>query len=57
MSYNSTKFLITNQDEGRRLDIVLVKLIPKLSRSNLKKIIELKLVKVNDFIIKSPSKN
>ena len=57
MSNNSTKFLITNQDEGRRLDIVLVKLIPKLSRSNLKKIIELKLVKVNDFIIKSPSKN
>jgi 23S rRNA pseudouridine1911/1915/1917 synthase len=56
MSNNSTKFLITNQDEGRRLDIVLVKLIPKLSRSNLKKIIELKLVKVNDFIIKSPSK-
>ena len=42
MSNNSTKFLITDQDAGNRLDIVLVKLLPSLSRSNLKKIIELK---------------
>ena len=44
MSDNSTKFLITDQDAGSRLDIVLVKLLPSFSRSNLKKIIELKQV-------------
>jgi len=56
MSDNSTKFLITDQDAGSRLDIVLVKLFPSLSRSNLKKIIELKQVKINNSIIDSPSK-
>jgi 23S rRNA pseudouridine1911/1915/1917 synthase len=56
MSDNSTKFLITDQDAGSRLDIVLVKLFPGLSRSNLKKIIELKQVKINNSIIDSPSK-
>jgi 23S rRNA pseudouridine1911/1915/1917 synthase len=56
MSYNSTKFLITNRDAGNRLDIVLVRLLPDLSRSNLKKIIELKQVKINNSIIVSPSK-
>ena len=55
MSNNSTKFLITDQDEDR-LDIVLVKLLPGMSRSNLKKIIELKQVKVNGLIIEAPSK-
>jgi 23S rRNA pseudouridine1911/1915/1917 synthase len=56
MSGNSSKFLITDQDAGNRLDIVLVKLLPSLSRSNLKKIIELKQVKINDSIIESASK-
>ena len=56
MSNNSTKFLITDRDIGERLDIVLVKLLPSLSRSNLKKIIELKQVKINNSIIDSPSK-
>jgi len=56
MSDNSTKFLVTNQDAGSRLDIVLVKLLPELSRSNLKKIIELKQVKINNSIIESASK-
>ncbi len=56
MSNNSTKFLITNQEIGSRLDIVLVKLLPSLSRSNLKKIIEAKQVKINNSIIESPSK-
>ena len=53
---NSTKFLITDQDAGVRLDIVLVKLLPSLTRSNLKKIIELKQVKVNNLIVNLPSK-
>ena len=56
MSYNSTKFLITDRESGSRLDIVLVKLLPGLSRSNLKKIIELKQVKINNTIVDSPSK-
>ena len=56
MSDNSTKFLITDQEMGSRLDIILVKLLHSLSRSNLKKIIELKQVKINNLIIESPSK-
>ena len=56
MSNNSTKFLITNHEAGSRLDIVLVKLLPDLSRSSLKKIIQLKQVKINNLIIDLPSK-
>ena len=56
MSNNSTKFSIKEEDSGNRLDIILAKLIPDLTRSNLKKIIELKEVKINNFIEKSPSK-
>ena len=56
MSDNSTKLLITDQDVGSRLDIVLVKFMPSLSRSNLKKIIKLKQVKINNSIVESASK-
>jgi len=56
MSDNSTKFLITDRDAGSRLDIVLVKLLPDLSRSNLKKIIELKQVKINNSIVRHASR-
>jgi 23S rRNA pseudouridine1911/1915/1917 synthase len=56
MSDNSTKFLITDQDAGSRLDIVLVKLLPSFSRSILKKIIELKQVKINNSVVESASK-
>jgi len=56
MLNKSTKFLIADEDVGNRLDIVLVKLLPALSRSNLKKIIELKQVKINNLVISSPSK-
>ena len=56
MSDNSTKLLITEVDAGSRLDIVLTKLLPELTRSNLKKIIELNQVKINNIIINSPSK-
>jgi 23S rRNA pseudouridine1911/1915/1917 synthase len=56
MSNNSTKFLIKEEDIGSRLDVTLAKLIPDLTRSNLKKIIELKQVKINNFVEKSPSK-
>ena len=56
MTNNSTKFVISDQDTECRLDVLLVKLLPSLSRSNLKKIIELKQVKVNNLIIQSPAK-
>ena len=56
MSDNSTKFLITDQDADKRRYIVLVKLLPDLSRSNLKKIIELKQVKINNSIVDFSSK-
>ena len=56
MTDNSTKFLISNQDAGDRLDIVLVKLLPNLSRSNIKKIIKLEQVKINSFIVVHASK-
>ena len=38
MSNNSTKFLIKEEDSENRLDVILAKLIPDLTRSNLKKI-------------------
>jgi 23S rRNA pseudouridine1911/1915/1917 synthase len=56
MSNNSTKFSINEEDAGSRLDVILTKLIPDFTRSNLKKIIELKQVKINNFVEKSPSK-
>lgn len=56
MSNNSTEFLVTDLEVGNRLDLVLVKLLPSLSRSSLKKIIELKQVKINSLVVKSPSK-
>ena len=56
MSKNSIKFLINNEEIGNRLDIVLTNHISELSRSNLKKIIELKKVKINNKIVVSPSK-
>jgi len=56
MSNNSTKFSIKEEDTGARLDVTLTKLIPDLTRSNLKKIIKLKQVKINNFFEKSPSK-
>jgi len=56
MSNNLTKFLIKEEDSGTRLDVILTKLIPDLTRSNLKKVIELKQVKINHTIENSPSK-
>ena len=56
MSYNINKFSIKKEDSENRLDIILTKLIPDLTRSNLKKIIELKQVKINNCVEESPSK-
>ena len=56
MTDNLTKLAVKEEDSGIRLDIILTKLIPELTRSNLKKIIELKQVKINNSIEKSASK-
>jgi len=56
MLNNLKKILIKEEDVGTRLDVTLAKLIPDLTRSNLKKIIELQQVKINDHVEESPSK-
>jgi len=53
---NSMKFLIDDSESGERLDVYLSKKIDNLTRSNIKKIIESKNVKINEKIINSPSK-
>jgi len=53
---NSIKFLIDDSESGERLDVYLSKKIDNLTRSNIKKIIESKNVKINEKIINSPSK-
>ena len=56
MTYNTIKFVTDYKDEGKRLDVILSNRIKDLTRSNLKKIIESKQVKVNNLIAYSPSK-
>ena len=53
---NTIKFLIDEHDQGRRLDIFLSYKIKSLTRSNIKKIIESKNVKINKMIVVTPSK-
>ncbi len=53
---NSMKFLVNRKDSGERLDIFLSKKISHLTRSNIKKIIETKYVKIDKKIINFPSK-
>jgi len=50
------KFLINEKDSGKRLDIFLSKKISHLTRSHIKKIIEMKHVKINKKMIDFPSK-
>ena len=45
---NSIKFLIKRKDTPKRLDIFLSEKIKDLTRSNIKKIIEEKNVKINN---------
>ena len=53
---NTIKFLIEEHDSEKRLDVFLSNKISNLTRSNIKKIIELHNVKINEEIINSPSK-
>ena len=50
------KFLVKKSDDSKRLDIFLSEKIKHLTRSNIKKIIESKNVKINNKITGSPSK-
>ena len=56
MTDKTIKLSINKKDIGKRLDIVLSEVIPDLSRSNIKKSIEAKNVKINNVINNSPSK-
>jgi len=56
MNNNSIKLLITENEIGERIDILLSQKIKDLTRSNIKKIIESGGVIVNDIIVSSPSK-
>ena len=56
MSDSSKKFSVEEEDIGLRLDVILAKKISSLTRSNLKKIIELRQVRINNFIEVSPAK-
>ena len=53
---NTMKFLVKENDDGKRLDIFLSKEIIHLTRSNIKKIIDSRNVKVNKKIVLSSSK-
>ena len=53
---NSTKFLVNEDNNNKRLDIFLSEKIDYLTRTYIKKIIELKNVKINEEVINSPSK-
>ena len=50
------KFLVKKSDDSKRLDVFLSEKIKHLTRSNIKKIIESKNVKINKKIADSPSK-
>ena len=49
------KFLISEKDNGKRVDIFLAKKIANLTRTYIKKLIEEKKLKINKNIIISPS--
>ena len=53
---NSMKFLVKEKDDSKRLDVFLSEKNNHLTRSNIKKIIESKNVKINKKIINSSSK-
>jgi len=53
---NSIKFSVQKKDNGERLDVFLSKKIDQLTRSNIKKIIDSKNVKINKKISVSASK-
>ena len=56
MKNNTIKIETKEEDVGNRLDVILSKRVVNLTRSNLKKIIELRQVKINGDIISSPAR-
>ena len=56
MTNNTIKFSTKEKDIGKRLDIILTEKIADLTRSSLKKIIESDGVKIDNLVVKSPSK-
>ena len=52
---NTIKFSIETKNNGKRLDVFLAENVKDFTRSFLKKLINNKQVKLNDFICNSPS--
>ena len=53
---NTIKFLVNQNDNEKRLDIFLSTKLNYLTRSNIKKIIEIRNVKINKTIVSQPAK-
>ena len=53
---NTIKFFIEKNDSQTRLDVFLAKKMTNLTRSNIKKIIMSKFVKINQKVVSAPSK-
>ena len=51
MTNNTMKFLINKEEAGIRIDIMLANKITNLTRSNIKKIINSKNVKINNLTV------
>ena len=56
MKNKTIKILSTSSDIGKRIDIFLSEKIKELTRSNIKKIINLKQVAINNEIVEAQSK-
>ena len=56
MKNNTLRFNANESDVGKRLDIFLNENINDLTRSNLKKFVDTKKVKINNIIVDAPSK-
>ena len=56
MKNKTIKILSTNSDKGKRIDILLSEKLKDVSRSNIKKMINLKKVTLNNVLVESQSK-
>ena len=56
MKNKTIKILSTSSDKGKRIDIFLAEKLKEMTRSNIKKIINQKKVKVNNVIVEAQSK-
>ena len=56
MKNKTIKIFSTSSDKGKRIDIFLAEKLKEMTRSNIKKIINQKKVKVNNVIVEAQSR-